>query len=170
MTETGTAASVTESAGRIRALLARRYGPSVVLLEHYPVPEFGEGAETLDLVRVGAMAALCCAKIRRVALTCGSAAVLIGYEGYGVWLQRLAELADMSPGHSHSQRAILLREPPYAGDVRHVRVQRCAGRMMCAFAGSALARPGARPAWGRQLPRAGRSGCRACPAGRAHGL
>jgi hypothetical protein len=31
-----------------------------------------------------------------------TAAVLIGYEGYGVWLQRLAELADMSPGHSHS--------------------------------------------------------------------
>jgi hypothetical protein len=30
------------------------YGPSVVLLEHYPAPEFGEGAETLDLVRVGA--------------------------------------------------------------------------------------------------------------------
>jgi hypothetical protein len=54
VTETGTAASVTESAGRIRALLARRYGPSVVLLEHYPAPEFGEGAETLDLVRVGA--------------------------------------------------------------------------------------------------------------------
>ncbi|HEU5386311.1 MAG TPA: hypothetical protein VFV73_10455 [Streptosporangiaceae bacterium] len=54
VTETGTAASVTESAGRIRALLARRYGPSVVLLEHYPAPESGEGAETLDLVRVGA--------------------------------------------------------------------------------------------------------------------
>jgi hypothetical protein len=54
VTETGTAASVTESAGRIRALLARMYGPSVVLLEHYPAPEFGEGAETLDLVRVGA--------------------------------------------------------------------------------------------------------------------
>src|SRR5947209_8400372 len=54
VTETGTAASVTESAGRIRSLLARRYGPSVVLLEHYPAPESGEGAETLDLVRVGA--------------------------------------------------------------------------------------------------------------------
>jgi hypothetical protein len=54
VTETGVAGSVTEAAGRIRALLARRYGPSVVLLEHYPAPEFGEGAETLDLVRFGA--------------------------------------------------------------------------------------------------------------------
>jgi hypothetical protein len=48
------AASVTESAGRIRAVLARRYGPSVVLLEHYLAPEFDEGMETLDLVRMGA--------------------------------------------------------------------------------------------------------------------
>ena len=54
VTQTGVAASVTESAGHIRAMLARRYGPSVVLLEHYPAPEFGEGAETLDLVRIGA--------------------------------------------------------------------------------------------------------------------
>ena len=54
VTETGDAASVTELAGRIRAELARRYGPSVVLLEHHLAPEFGEGMETLDLVRVGA--------------------------------------------------------------------------------------------------------------------
>jgi hypothetical protein len=51
---TGSAASVTESAGQIWAELARRYGPSLVLLEHYPAPETGEGAETLDLVRIGA--------------------------------------------------------------------------------------------------------------------
>lgn len=54
MTATGVAASVTESAGRIWAELAGRYGPSLVLLEHHPAPEMGEGAETLDLVRVGA--------------------------------------------------------------------------------------------------------------------
>ncbi len=54
VTETGSGASVTESAGRIWAVLADRYGPSLVLLEHNPAPEFGEGAETLDLVRVGA--------------------------------------------------------------------------------------------------------------------
>src|SRR5215831_2315213 len=41
--------SVTESAGRIWADLARRYGPSLVLLEHHPAPKFGEGVETLDL-------------------------------------------------------------------------------------------------------------------------
>ena len=46
--------SVTESAGRIRAGLARRYGPSLVLLEHHPAPGSGEGMETLDLVRIGA--------------------------------------------------------------------------------------------------------------------
>jgi len=46
--------SVTESAGRIWAGLARRYGPSLVLLEHHPAPESGEGMETLDLVRIGA--------------------------------------------------------------------------------------------------------------------
>lgn len=54
VTETGGAACVTESAGRIWADLADRYGPSVVLLEHHVAPEFGEGMETLDLVRIGA--------------------------------------------------------------------------------------------------------------------
>jgi hypothetical protein len=54
VTGTGGGASVTESARRIWAVLAARFGPSLVLLEHYPAPEFGEGAETLDLVRVGA--------------------------------------------------------------------------------------------------------------------
>ena len=54
VTETGSAASVTESAGQIWAELARRYGPSLVLLEHHPAPEAGEGAETLDLVRIAA--------------------------------------------------------------------------------------------------------------------
>jgi hypothetical protein len=54
VTETGAAAEVTESAGQIWAELGRRYGPSLVLLEHSPAPEDREGAETLDLVRVGA--------------------------------------------------------------------------------------------------------------------
>jgi len=54
VTETGSAAPVTESAGDIWAALARRYGPSVVLLEHYPAPETGEEAQTLNLVRIGA--------------------------------------------------------------------------------------------------------------------
>jgi len=54
VTETGASAEVTESAGQIWAGLARRYGPSLVLLEHYPAPETGEGMETLDLVRIGA--------------------------------------------------------------------------------------------------------------------
>ena len=54
VTETGSAAAVTASAGCIWAELARRFGPSLVLLEHYPAPEFGEGMETLDLVRIGA--------------------------------------------------------------------------------------------------------------------
>ena len=54
VTETGAVASVTESAGRIWGRLATRYGPSLVLLEHNPAPKFGEGAETLDLVRIGA--------------------------------------------------------------------------------------------------------------------
>ena len=54
VTETGPAASVTESAGHIWTELARRYGPSLVLLEHYPAPETGEGRESLDLVRMGA--------------------------------------------------------------------------------------------------------------------
>jgi hypothetical protein len=54
VTETGTTAAATRSAGYIWAEVARRYGPSLVLLEHHPAPEAGEGAETLDLVRVGA--------------------------------------------------------------------------------------------------------------------
>ena len=54
VTETGRGACVTESAGQIWAELARRYGPSLVLLEHYLAPENEEGAETLDLVRIGA--------------------------------------------------------------------------------------------------------------------
>jgi hypothetical protein len=54
VTGTGGIISVTESAGRIRAGLARRYGSSIVLLEHHPAPESGEGMETLDLVRIGA--------------------------------------------------------------------------------------------------------------------
>ena len=54
VTETGGFTSVTESAGRIWAGLARRYGPSLVLLEHHPAPGSGEGMETLDLVRIGA--------------------------------------------------------------------------------------------------------------------
>ena len=54
VTETGGLTSVTESAGRIRAGLARRYGPCLVLLEHHPAPESGEGTETLDLIRIGA--------------------------------------------------------------------------------------------------------------------
>ena len=54
VTETGRAASVTESAGRVWAVLAGRFGPSLVLLEHHLAPEAGEGAETLDLVRIGA--------------------------------------------------------------------------------------------------------------------
>jgi hypothetical protein len=54
VTETGPAASVTESARHIRAELARRYGPAVVLLEHHLAPELDQGAQTLDLVRFGA--------------------------------------------------------------------------------------------------------------------
>ncbi len=54
VTETGSTAAVTQSTGRIWADLARRYGPSLALLEHHPAPEAGEGAETLDLVRIGA--------------------------------------------------------------------------------------------------------------------
>ena len=53
VTETGLAASVTESAGHIWAGLARRYGPYLVLLEHYLASELGEGMETLNLVRIG---------------------------------------------------------------------------------------------------------------------
>ncbi len=54
VTETGLGASVTESAGRIWAELVRRYGPSLVLLEHHPAPELADGVQTLDLVRAGA--------------------------------------------------------------------------------------------------------------------
>jgi hypothetical protein len=61
VTETGSAASVTESAGPIWAELTRSYGSSLVLLEHYPAAEEAESdlesdtesAETLDLVRIG---------------------------------------------------------------------------------------------------------------------
>ena len=53
VTDTDSAASVTESAGPIWTVLARRYGPSLVLLEHHLAPEDAEGAETLDLVRIG---------------------------------------------------------------------------------------------------------------------
>jgi hypothetical protein len=54
VTETGTASGITESTEHIWAALARRCGPALVLLEHHPAPETGEGGETLDLVRVGA--------------------------------------------------------------------------------------------------------------------
>jgi len=54
VTETGTAAEVTQSAGHIWAELARKYGASLVLLEHHLAPEAGEGVETLDLIRIGA--------------------------------------------------------------------------------------------------------------------
>jgi hypothetical protein len=54
VTETGGATSVTEATGRIWTVLSARFGPSLVLLEHHPAPESDEGAETLDLVRVGA--------------------------------------------------------------------------------------------------------------------
>ena len=54
VTETNSAGSVTECASHIWAALARRYGPSLILLAHHPAPETGEGAETLDLVRIGA--------------------------------------------------------------------------------------------------------------------
>jgi hypothetical protein len=54
VTETGGITSITESAGRIWAGLAHRFGPSLVLLEDSPAPESGEGKETLDLVRIGA--------------------------------------------------------------------------------------------------------------------
>jgi hypothetical protein len=54
VTEIGSAAAVTRSIGHIWAELARRYGPSVVLLEHHLAPEGAEGAETLDLVSAGA--------------------------------------------------------------------------------------------------------------------
>ena len=54
VTETGSAAAVTRSAGHIWAALVSRYGPSLVLLEHRLAPEDAEGAESLDLVSIGA--------------------------------------------------------------------------------------------------------------------
>ena len=63
VTETGAAAGVTESAPHIWAALARRYGPSLVLLEHHLAPEAGEGAETLDLIRVGADGSPHCTRV-----------------------------------------------------------------------------------------------------------
>jgi hypothetical protein len=54
VTETSSAASVTECASHIWVALARRYGPCVMLLAHHLASETGEGAETLDLVRIGA--------------------------------------------------------------------------------------------------------------------
>jgi hypothetical protein len=41
----------------------------------------------------------------------------------------------------------------YTGDVCRARVDRCAGRMMCEFADSALVRAEAGPAWGGSYPR-----------------
>ena len=54
VTETGAAGSVTASAGQVWAGLARRYGPVLVLLEHSAAAAGRDGAETLDLVRIGA--------------------------------------------------------------------------------------------------------------------
>jgi hypothetical protein len=54
VTETGLSFSVTRAAGQIWAKLADRYGPWLVLLEHSPAPEAGEGGETLDLILIGA--------------------------------------------------------------------------------------------------------------------
>jgi hypothetical protein len=54
VTETGAAAGITESVEHIWAELTSWYGHPLVLLEHHPPPEAGEGAETLDLVRIGA--------------------------------------------------------------------------------------------------------------------
>jgi hypothetical protein len=54
VTESGSAASVTERAAHIWAALARRYRSSLMLLAYHPARETEEGAETLDLVRIGA--------------------------------------------------------------------------------------------------------------------
>ena len=54
VTETGPLGSVTKSAASIWGELARRYGPSLVLLEHGPAAATGEALESLDLVRIGA--------------------------------------------------------------------------------------------------------------------
>jgi hypothetical protein len=51
VTQADLAAPVAESAGQIWAELARRYGPSLVLLDYHKAPEVGEGAEILDLDR-----------------------------------------------------------------------------------------------------------------------
>lgn len=52
VTPAGPAAPVTAAAGAIRAELARRYGPSLVLLEHIR-RQAAEETEHLDLVRIG---------------------------------------------------------------------------------------------------------------------
>jgi hypothetical protein len=54
VTKTASEAAITGSTGQIRAELASRYGPSVVLLEHRLAAETGEGIETLDLVQIAA--------------------------------------------------------------------------------------------------------------------
>ena len=54
VTQTGSGADVTQSVRQIWAELARRYGPSLLLLEHQLAPAAGEGAETVNLVRIGA--------------------------------------------------------------------------------------------------------------------
>ena len=54
VTETGTASGITESTEHIWAALTRTYGPWLVLLEHHPAHQTGEGGETPGLVRVGA--------------------------------------------------------------------------------------------------------------------
>jgi hypothetical protein len=53
VTETGSADSVTGSAGYIRSDLTRWYGSSLVLLERYPGAEDEESTGTLDLARIG---------------------------------------------------------------------------------------------------------------------
>jgi hypothetical protein len=53
ITQTGPAGSVSTAAGPIRAELARRYGPSLVLLEHTR-RQAPQESEHLDLVRIGA--------------------------------------------------------------------------------------------------------------------
>jgi len=55
VTDAGGITSVTESAGRIWADLARRFGPSLVLLEHHLAPEFGEGAWRLSIWSASAL-------------------------------------------------------------------------------------------------------------------
>ena len=44
VTETGSAAEVTEPNGQIWTELTRRHGLPLMLLEHHPAPEPGEGA------------------------------------------------------------------------------------------------------------------------------